>query len=174
MKAFVAVLAVCSLASMAEALLPIVASPTVGLAIPLVGGASATLGPVLATATAVAGGTILLKSAAALGVLAASNGARGKRSAKDESQSEATFAFLSQSEPQACYHRLICDLASGGLPASDNDVILSVFNEEVPATSTKFEYAIAAQVGKALKNVQACEVRYSCPLTGSQINKLFD
>jgi len=175
MKAFVAVLAVFGLLAMTEALLipTVVASSTLGLTVPLIGGSSATLGAILPTATALAGGALLLKSVA---VLAASGagGLRLKRSAEDEEQSETAFAYIAQSEPQACYRRLICDLATGGLPASDNDIILAAFNEEVPATSTKFEYAIAAQVGKALKDVQACELRYSCPLTGQQINKLFN
>jgi len=177
MKAFVAALAVCSLAVISEALVfpTIVSSAAVGASIPLIGGSSATVGALLPTITALAGGALLLKSVALLGASGAIGGtSRGKRSAQEDNQSEAAFAFLAQSEPQACYRRLICDLATGGLEASENDVILAAFNEEVPVTSTKYEYAIAAQVGKALKNVQACELRYSCPLTGSQINKLFN
>jgi len=186
MKTFVAVLAVLGLAAMTEALIipTIVGGGTAaGLSIPLIGGASATLGPALATATALAGGALTLKAVGALALAVAeqagtrvavpSVAVRGKRSAIEEAESEKVFSFIAQSEPQACYRRLICDLATGAMPASDNDVILASFNEEVPATSSKFEYAIAAQVGKALKSVESCEVRYSCPLTGPQITKLF-
>jgi len=176
MKTFVAVLAVLGLAAMTEALfVPTIvgAGTAAGLSIPLIGGSAATTGPLLATITTLAGGALVLKAVGALALSTAAAGQpRGKRSA-EETESEETFAFIAQSEPQACYRRLICDLATGALPASENDVILASFNEDVPATSTKFEYAIAAQVGKALKNVEACELRYSCPLTGPQITKLF-
>jgi len=175
MKTFVAIFAVLSLAAMSEAIFipTIVGGGTAaGLSIPLIGGASATAGPALALLTTLAGGALALKGVGALALSTAAARPRGKRSATKESES--TFAFIAQSEPQACYRRLICDLATGTMPASDIDVILASFNEEVPATSTKFEYAIAAQVGKALKNVESCELRYSCPLTGPQITKLFN
>lgn len=188
MKTFVAVLAVLGLAAMTQALIiPTIVggASAAGLSIPLIGGASATAGPALATLTALAGGALTLKAVGALAAAVAgqagtrvavpvpSVAVRGKRSAIEETESEKVFSFIAQSEPQACYRRLICDLATGAMPASDNDVILASFNEEVPATSHKFEYAIAAQVGKALKSVESCEVRYSCPLTGPQITKLF-
>ena len=84
-----------------------------------------------------------------------------------------TFAFLAQSEPQACYRRLICDLATGQLPKSDNDIIVKLFDgTKANVTSPKFDFDTAAEVGKSVKNVQACEIRYSCPLTGEQISKL--
>jgi len=178
MKTFVAVFAVIGLVAFSEAIFipTIVGGGTAaGLSIPLIGGASATAGPFLATATALAGGALVLKAVGALALsTAAAANTRGKRSATEEIETERTFAFIAESEPAACYRRLICDLATGSLPASDNDVILASFDEEVPATSTKFEYAIAAQVGKLLKNVEACELRYSCPLTGPQITKLFN
>jgi hypothetical protein len=39
--------------------------------------------------------------------------------------------------------------------------------------SPEFEFSNAAKLGSALKNVKACEVRYSCPLSSREIEKLF-
>merc|ERR1711994_1062493 len=112
---------------------------------------------------------VLLLKALALGALYI--GSRAKRSALDET--EEAFAQIAATEPAACYRRLICDMATGNLERSENEVILSLFNKERDVTSPLFDYQVAAQVGKQFKNVQACEVRYSCPLTGAQIQKLF-
>merc|ERR1712060_465179 len=131
-------------------------------------GASIILGSTTAV-SALVGGAVLLK---AVGVLIAET-TRRKRSTAEEDNSEKAFAFIAANEPAACYKRLICDLATGSLPASENEVILANFNKDVPITSVKYDFAIAANLGKALRNVEACEVRYSCPLTGEQINQLF-
>jgi hypothetical protein len=92
---------------------------------------------------------------------------RGKRSAENDY----AFIALNNAEPASCYKRLICDLATGAIPDSDN--ILSLFNEETEVISPKFEYSTAAKLGKAVKNAQVCEVRYSCPLNNQEIAKLF-
>merc|ERR1711963_26889 len=64
-------------------------------------------------------------------------------------------------------------LATGQLPKSENDVIVSLFDgKKADVTSAKFDFDTAAEVGKALKNVDACEIRYSCPFKGEQIVKL--
>jgi len=172
MKSFVAVLAVFGLASLAEALF----TPTLvgtSLVLGTAGATGSTGSALLSTGLALAGGALVLKS---VGLLVASGVIKGvnsrrKRSAVDNE--DLTFAFIAKSEPQACYRRLICDLATGAMPKSDNDVILASFVGDVPVTSAKYDFAVAAKVGKALKNVQACELRYSCPLTGPQITKLF-
>ena len=53
------------------------------------------------------------------------------------------------------------------------DVIVSLFDgKKADVTSAKFDFDTAAEVGKALKNVDACEIRYSCPFKGEQIVKL--
>merc|ERR1711902_269476 len=148
MKAFIAIFAVLSYSAIVSTF-ELVSSATAGLSVPLlaVGGASTgtTAAAVIPTLTAIAGGAITLK---ALGLLLSSSG-RSKRSTDE--QDGLTFAFIAQSEPQACYRRLICDLATGQVPKSENDVI-----------SAKFDFDTAAEVGKALKNVDACEIRYSC------------
>ena len=180
MKAFVAVLAVLSFAAIATAF-ELVSSTTAGLSIPLlaVGGASTgtTAAAIIPTITAIAGGALVLK---AVGALTGSSVIPGlplkKRSADEQSQQdELTFAFLAQSEPQACYRRLICDLATGQLPQSENDIIVKLFDgKKADVTSPRFDFDTAAEVGKALKNVDACEIRYSCPFKGEQIIKFLN
>jgi len=172
MKAFIAAFALLSVACLSEALIfPAIVggSSAAGASIILgsttAGSAASALVP---TVSALVGGAVLLK---AVGVLIAET-TRRKRST-EEDNSEKAFAFIATNEPAACYKRLICDLATGALPASENEVILANFNKDVPITSVKYDFAIAANLGKALRNVEACEVRYSCPLTGEQINQLF-
>ena len=97
---------------------------------------------------------------------------RGRRAALDVEDSDAAFALLASTEPAQCYRRLICDLATGAMPRSENDVILSLFDKDAPIESQRFEFASAAKLGKQVQSVQLCEVRYSCPLTGSQIQQL--
>lgn len=168
MKAFIAALSVACLATVSEALFAenlILGSATAGPAhLALAGGSAG----VVSTAAVVAGGAILLKAGALAALYLAS---RQKRST--DSEELFTFNYMTATEPSACYRRLICDLASGEMPESENDVIVSLFKEEVDKTSPKYDFSVAAEVGKALKSVQACELRYSCPLTGEQINKLF-
>ena len=97
---------------------------------------------------------------------------RHKRSANPESESDAAFAILTNSEPDQCYRRLICDMAAGAIP--DQDKILSLFNSEVSPVSPKFEYVTAAKVGKIVKKSGLCEVRYTCPLNTVEIAKLLN
>ena len=116
-------------------------------------------------------GAVTLSSASAaslkgplLGALAPG---RGKRSA--QSDQDAAFAALTNSEPFQCYRRLVCDQAAGAKP--DQDKILSLFNSEVSPVSPKFE---STKVGKIVKNSGLCEVRYTCPLNTQEIAKLFN
>lgn len=129
--------------------------------------ASGTAGTV-APLAAVIGAGILLKSAA---LLAISAGNRGKRSINDDT--DAIFSTISAAEPASCIRQLICDLAVGEQP-SEYDVILSLFDKDTPATSPKFDFAVAATLGKELKSVEACELRYSCPLSSSEIQNLIN
>lgn len=132
---------------------------TGGTHLVLASGAAGTVGAV----AAVGGAAILLK-AAALFLLSQS---RSKRSTDNEI--DLAFVTIAAAEPQACVRRLICDLAAG----SEDNIILSLFNRETPADSPKFDFAIAAALGKQLKNVQACELRYSCQIESDQLQKLF-
>ena len=124
-----------------------------------------------ASALALTGGLVLLKGLA-LGALVLASNNRSRRSPIEVDDS--AFGILASTEPAQCYRRLICDLATGTMPKSENDVIVSLFNKEASIESPKFEFATAAKLGKQVKNVQVCEVRYSCPLSGEQIQNLFN
>lgn len=120
------------------------------------------------------GGGLLLK-AAALGALSADGLGRRKRFAVENTeQTDLMISSIMSNEPQACYRRLVCDLATGAMPASSGDVILNLFRKPVDVTSARFDLATAAQVGKELKNTQACELRFSCPLSGASLAKIFN
>merc|ERR1712173_290552 len=97
--------------------------------------------------------------------------ARKKRAAEE---TDLAFVPIAVSEPEACYKRFICDLATGSMPKSENDVILALFNKPTSSESPKFAFAEAATLGKVSRQVRTCEVRYSCPLSGAQISKLFN
>merc|ERR1712043_143832 len=105
---------------------------------------------------AAVGAGLLLKA----GALLVLNQSRTKRSAED---TDAIFTTIAAAEPASCVKQLICDIATGTKP-SENDIILSLFENETPVTSPKFDFAVAASLGKQLKSVEACELRYTCPV----------
>ena len=154
---FVAALALVAVSSVADATIVLATTATAG-AVTLSSASVASLG--------LLGGVVLLKGLL-LGAVAAR---RGKRSA--ESDQDAAFAVLTNSEPAQCYRRLICDMAAGAIP--DQDKILSLFAKEVSPGSPKFEYVTAAKVGKIVKKSGLCELRYTCPLNTQEIAKLFN
>merc|ERR1712064_55686 len=110
------------------------------------------------TAAAVIGAGLLLK-AGALFVLNQSS--RSKRSTDEDT--DAIFTTIAAAEPASCVKQLICNIATGTKP-SENDVLLYLFENETPVTSPKFDFAVAATPGKQLKSVEACELRYTCPV----------
>jgi hypothetical protein len=155
--------ALLALANLSEAtfIIGTTAAATTGTTIAFSGGSAAALG--------LLGGAVLLKGLV-LGAALLASRKRGRRDVED-TETEAAFAILTNTEPAQCYRRLICDLAAGAVP--DNDKILSLFNDDVSPLSTKFEYSTAAKVGKMVRNANLCEVRYSCPLSTMEIQKLF-
>merc|ERR1712051_483159 len=94
---FVAALALVAVSSVADATIVLATTATAG-AVTLSSASVASLG--------LLGGVVLLKGLL-LGAVAAR---RGKRSA--ESDQDAAFAVLTNSEPAQCYRRLICDMAA--------------------------------------------------------------
>ena len=118
------------------------------IALALAAPALATLPLLLQTSTTTAGvstitgTTTLLSGSAALGLFSiAGIGAaiglglllrgdlRKKRSVNSLS-TDASFAIISNLEPAQCYRRLICDIASGKMEASENDeIILAPFKD---------------------------------------------
>merc|ERR1719347_951448 len=91
---------------------------------------------------------------------------------RSEEETDLMIASIMANEPQQCYRRLVCDLATGELPQNSGDVILSLFKKPVGVTSARFDLATAAQIGKDLKSSQTCEYRFSCPLSGAQLAKI--
>ena len=132
-------------------------------------GTAYTVSSASAASLGLLGGVVLLKGLI-LGAAILSQRGRGKRSAGEDT--DAAYVVLANSEPAQCYRRLICDLAAGAIPDEEN--IMSLFNDDVSPISPKFEYATAAKVGKIVKNSQYCEVRYSCPLSTQEIQKLLN
>ena len=84
------------------------------------------------------------------------------------------FNLVGQTEPEQCVHRLICDLATGQMPPSSDDIIMRLFEDTkaVPQASPVFDFAVAAEIGKLVKDVQKCEIQYTCPMTGAQLQKM--
>merc|ERR1711997_139266 len=76
-------------------------------------------------AAAVVGAGLLLKAGA---LLLINQAGRNKRSAED---TDAIFTTIAAAEPASCVKQLICDIATGTKP-SENDIILSLFENETP------------------------------------------
>ena len=108
-------------------------------------------------------------------------GGRGphKRQAEEAAlpYEDVAFAMLAnqeRAEPEQCFRRLICTLATGTMKPSEFDVIPTFLTKkEVSIESPEFEYSSAAKLGGKSKNVRACELRYSCPLSAQEIRSLF-
>jgi hypothetical protein len=155
-----------ALASVADATFILTTAAATGTA----AATTVTLSAASVTSLALLGGVAILK-----GVLIGSLlSRRGKRSAEElnEIEQDAVFTILAAQEPAQCYKRLICDLSAGAIP--DTDKLVTLFNGEVSPVSAKFEFATAAKVGKIVKSAQACEIRYSCPLSTNEIQKLLN
>ena len=132
-------------------------------------GTAITVTSATATSLALLGGVALLKGVVLAAAL--SRGRKhGKRSAEDDQ--DAAFALIASTEPAQCYRRLICDLSAGAI--ADKNQITTLFAEEISPISPKFEFATAAKVGQIAKSAQICELRYSCPLSTQEIQKLFN
>merc|ERR1712166_1106283 len=155
---------------------------TLILALALAAPALATLPLILTTATAAGvttATTTLLAAPAVTGLLGAAVLVKGiglglllreagkkKRDVSGGPKSlglESSFAIISQLEPAQCIRRLICDVASGVLPASESDV-----------ASHSFDYLVAVENGKNFGSVEKCELRYSCPLSAGQLRQIFN
>merc|ERR1739838_342276 len=134
----------------------------------IIGTVAATTGVVTVGSGALLSGALLGGVAILKGLLIGAALKRGKRSV--EGNDDEVFLVLNNAEPAQCYRRLICDLGAGAIPDQDN--ILSLFNTEVSPISPKFDYVNAAKVGKLVRNADSCEVRYSCPLSTTEISKI--
>jgi hypothetical protein len=55
------------------------------------------------------------------------------------------------------------------MPESDNDIIPTLFRGQAEQGSSKFNYFLAAQLGKAAKDVRSCEVQFGCSVSLEQV-----
>jgi hypothetical protein len=188
-------LTACALNAVAGQLITIAAAGTaVAAGTLLVTPAAATaIGAIIIGGGAILKGLAIAGVAGGLGASAGRNGGRGgfggfggfrgRRQAGEPTaqaaapvvpNDELAFALVASTEPAQCYRRLICNLATGAMKPTELDVIPKFLTrKEIAVESPEFEFSNAAKLGSSLKNVQACEVRYSCPLSSEEIEKLF-
>lgn len=129
------------------------------------------VGLIKAVAIGTVAGAALLASAA--------RGGRGRREAETfnlNEENDAVFNIIKGSEPHECVQRLICDMATGLMPPSDNDIIMSLFEspEQVSESSSMFKFAQAAKLGKINRDIQKCELQYTCPIDGFEIEQILN
>merc|ERR1719411_2317038 len=109
--------------------------------------AALTFGAGSAGAATVLGGALLLKGLA-IGALAIAAASRNRRAALEIDSGDSAFLALAQSEPLQCYRRFICDLATGEMPKSDNDIITTLFNQGHPHRKPQVRFRHRRQVGQ--------------------------
>merc|ERR1711992_386651 len=121
-----------------------------------------------------------IAKAIGIGLLARELTSRSKRVVSGPSTlgKESSFSIISQLEPAQCYRRLVCDVATGKMPADESDnVILAPFEgasvKDADITSQSFDFLVAAEAGRQLQSVEKCELRYTCPLSSSQLREIF-
>merc|ERR1719282_946525 len=116
-----------------------------------------------------------IAKAIGIGLLARELASRSKRDVSGPSTlgKESSFSIISQLEPAQCYRRLVCDVATGKMPADESDnVILAPFEgasvKDADITSQSFDFLVAAEAGRQFQSVEKCELRYTCPLSSTQ------
>merc|ERR1712241_386641 len=113
---------------------------------------------------------------AVLGGVALGRASRNRREAVENvnlaKENDAIFNIVQDSEPHECVQKLICDIATGLMPPSENDIILSLFEHPVDESSPMIKFAKAAKLGKKSRDIKSCEIRYTCPINGLQMEQL--
>lgn len=113
------------------------------------------------------------------------NGGRKRRSADEAEEEELTamfhsrtdriFGLLAEAEPARCYSRIVCEVAAQRMEMAESGKIMALFNRQVPVESPMYDYATAAAVGAktaAISDYDACELRYTCPLSKEEMSNL--
>merc|ERR1712113_647107 len=168
-----------ALAAPALAVLPLVLETTSTTAASV---STVTASTTLLSASAATGLFVAVGIAKAIGVglLARELASRSKRDVSGPSTlgKESSFSIISQLEPAQCYRRLVCDVATGKMPADESDnVILAPFEgasvKDADITSQSFDFLVAAEAGRQLQSVEKCELRYTCPLSSTQLREIF-
>ena len=114
-------------------------------------------------------------------------GRRGKREISDglqvdetdleilQKEAEAIFTQLDESDPAHCFRRYICELSTGNMEhvSEEHQSFLNLVAQPLAVHSKAFEYRIASSIGSKTKNTETCQQLYQCPLSGSEIDKIF-
>jgi hypothetical protein len=88
---------------------------------------------------------------------------------------ELLFRSFEESDPAHCFRRYVCDLATGQLHENpSHQAINNIFLQFDYSKSSTFEYEVAFKFGQKLKSIKECEAIYDCPITGYQMDKLFE
>jgi len=85
------------------------------------------------------------------------------------------FRQFENDDPAHCFRRYVCDLATGKLNEKPSHTsINNLFLKFDQSKSAKFEYEVASKFGQMFKNLKQCEEIYDCPLTGQQLDQIFN
>jgi hypothetical protein len=88
---------------------------------------------------------------------------------------EDLFEYFEEADPAHCFRRYVCDLSTGQMQINPtHEVIRNLFVDFDNQKSATFEYDVAAKIGQKFKSPEMCEQVYDCPLSGSQMDKLFN
>jgi len=88
------------------------------------------------------------------------------------------FNVMRNSDPSACFERIICIVATGEKEYSMMSPLMNFVsdNEEkfVPAEMKQFssDLKLAKKIGQAGKNIEICQDTFKCPFTGEEILKM--
>lgn len=153
----------------------VVVSPAVaaGIGAAIIGGGAILKGIAIAAVAGGAGAGVGSRGFRGFG------GFRGRRQTGEAAspvvnEEALALGLVASTEPAQCYRRLICNLATGAMKPTELDIIPQFLSrKEVNVESPEFEFSNAAKLGSSLKDIKACEVRYSCPLSSQEIEKLF-
>lgn len=90
-------------------------------------------------------------------------------------EAEMLFRQFEKDDPAHCFRRYVCDLATGKLNEKPSHTsINNLFLKFDQSKSAIFEYEVASKIGHKLKSLKECEEIYDCPLTGQQLDQIFN
>ena len=92
-----------------------------------------------------------------------------------QKEAEAIFTQLDESDPAHCFRRYICELSTDEMKnvSEEHKSFLNLVSQPLAVHSKAFEYRIASTIGSKTKSTETCQQLYQCPLSGSEIDKIF-
>ena len=88
------------------------------------------------------------------------------------------FELMTNTDPEDCYRRWICDVATGDQSFSDMHPFLNFVDDDedlfVPDRFKKYSEQLksARRLGEDAENHQVCEETFQCPFTGERLTEL--